>query len=76
MHTRTHTYIGFASPHLVCDQCGQPVPKWHSDDSCGCDTPAYNLPCGHRAGSTSVCPSWSPVDGCTCPERHVIPADR
>lgn len=65
-HTRTHVYIEFADPYLVCDLCHQPVPRWHDDDRCGCRDGFWNEPCGHQAGVTSVCPSWGPVDGCTC----------
>ena len=66
-HTRTHVNISFANPFLVCDQCQQPVPAWHNPDRCGCGGGGWqNLPCGHQAGVTSVCPSWGPVDGCTC----------
>jgi hypothetical protein len=68
-HTRTHVYVTFANPHLVCDQCGQPVPRWHTDDKCGCDAGWWNDPCGHRAEAVSVCPSWDPVDGCQCAEH-------
>ena len=67
-HTRTHVEIAFANPFLVCDACRQPVPAWHNDDACGCDSGFWNEPCGHRAGTTSVCPSWDPVDGCQCAE--------
>jgi hypothetical protein len=65
-HTRTHVQIEFADPYLVCLTCGEPVQAWHNDDACGCDAGAWNLPCEHPAGITSTCPSWSPVDGCTC----------
>jgi hypothetical protein len=65
-HTRVHTYVTFADPYLRCDQCGQPVPKWHNADLCGCDSGWWNEPCGHEGGVSSICPSWSPVDGCRC----------
>lgn len=65
-HTRTHVSVAFADPHLVCLQCRQPVPAWHNPDRCGCDGPTINLPCEHPAGITTLCPSWGPVDGCTC----------
>jgi hypothetical protein len=68
-HTRTHIYVSFANPYLRCDQCGQPVPRWHDDARCGCNGGFWNEPCGHVAGVTSVCPSWSPVDGCCCLEH-------
>lgn len=65
--TRTHVYITFANPYLVCETCRQLVPRWHNPDQCGCDEPTTNEPCGHQhAGVTSVCPSWGPVDGCEC----------
>ncbi|MDH6226234.1 hypothetical protein [Streptomyces sp. MJP52] len=67
-HTRTHTFIEFANPFLVCDLCRQPVPRWHNNDACGCDTTSWNDPCGHPAEAISVCPSWSPLDGCLCLE--------
>ena len=68
-HTRTHTYITFANPYLRCDFCREPVPRWHNNDTCGCGETFWNEPCGHTAGTTSVCPSWSPVDGCQCREH-------
>lgn len=49
----------YANPYVACEQCG-------------CRTVDRvvnaNLPCGHRADFASVCPSWSPVDGCQCME--------
>lgn len=66
---RTHTHIKFANPHLVCVTCEQPLTGWHNPDTCGCGSPAYNLPCRHPVGSRDTCPSWSPVDGCTCAQR-------
>lgn len=50
----------FANPYLVCDSCKKNVT--HRENS-------RNQPCGHGAGFTSVCPSWSPVDGCQCMEH-------
>jgi hypothetical protein len=69
-YTRTHTYTTFANPHLVCTLCNQPVHHWHNNTSCGCEEECWNAPCGHTAGVTSRCPSWSPVDGCTCTTPH------
>jgi hypothetical protein len=66
-HTRTHVHIEFANPFLVCDRCGVSVPAFHDRERCGCDDPAWNIPCGH-IGVHSVCPSWGPVDGCLCLE--------
>lgn len=68
VHTRTHVFVSFANPFLVCDLCRQPVPRWHNNDKCGCAEECWNEPCSHNAGVTSVCPSWSPVDGCLCRE--------
>lgn len=65
-HTRTHVDITLADPYLTCDQCGRWVDAWHDDDRCGCGDGFWNEPCGHQTGFTSACPSWGPVDGCTC----------
>lgn len=67
-YTRTHVFISFANPYLVCGQCQGPVPRWHNNDKCGCRERCWNDPCGHVAEAVSVCPSWGPVDGCTCRE--------
>ncbi|MFE6474647.1 hypothetical protein [Streptomyces rochei] len=64
--TRTHVYVDFVNPFLVCEQCGQPVHRWHSHDKCGCNATFWNEPCQHTADVTSLCLSWSPIDGCTC----------
>jgi len=69
-HTRTHVHVTFADPYLTCDQCGEWVDAWHDPQQCGCDDSGWQLlPCGHQAGTTSVCPSWGPVDGCRCQEQ-------
>lgn len=70
VHTRTHTTVTFANPHLHCDECGLPVTGWHDPHQCGCASATANRPCGHAAGATSVCPSWSPIDECACPADH------
>lgn len=71
-YTRTHVSVGFADPYLKCDECGESVPRWHDPEQCGDSDEfgSWNEPCRHRAGVTSTCPSWSPVDGCRCPETH------
>lgn len=67
MASRTiHLLTTFADPYLRCDQCLGWVTGWHDNFTCGCRTPSDNKPCGHPAGVTSACPSWSPVDGCQC----------
>lgn len=72
-HTRTHVYITFADPHLNCEVCGGSVRRYHDSERCGCeDSGMSNLPCGH-IGVRSLCPSWGPVDGCTCPTPHTAP---
>lgn len=63
--TRVHTYVYFADPNLRCDECGEPVARFHDPERCGCNKPFENDPCGHT-GVTSDCPSWGPVDGCRC----------
>ncbi len=69
-HTRTHVYVGFADPYLVCDRCRGWVTSWHDGDRCGCKDTWWNMPCGcERAGVDSTCPSWGPVDGCRCQEH-------
>jgi hypothetical protein len=70
-YTRTHVHIEFADPHLICLTCAKPVPSWHNEDECGCDAGWWNNPCEHKAGITTLCPSWGPVDGCRCTEPHV-----
>ncbi|MGK5737261.1 hypothetical protein [Micromonospora sp. URMC 103] len=75
-HTRTHVSITFANPYLVCDLCAQGVTAWHDPAKCGCDGDTYNLPCGHRASTLSICPSWSPVDGCQCLQPHSLVAPK
>lgn len=59
MATRTFTLIRFANPLLECESCRELVTGYVDD-------PWMNWPCRHRAGVHSRCPSWGPVDGCTC----------
>lgn len=68
-HTRVHTEITFANPYLVCRVCGAAVTAWHDPDQCGCREGGWQIkPCGHQAEAVDTCPSWNPVDGCTCQE--------
>lgn len=67
--TRTHVYVSFANPFLVCDLCRQPAPRWHNNDKCGCTEECWLDPCSHNAEAVSVCPSWNPVDDCQCREH-------
>lgn len=72
VHVRSHVLVGFANPYLVCDECRGKVLYWHDDVRCGkeCDESFFNYPCGHKAGITSTCFSWGPVDGCTCKNKE------
>lgn len=70
-HTRTHVAVEFANPWLRCTRCGQPATGFHDPQQCGCDLTGFHLePCEHKAGALSVCPSWSPVDGCQCADQQ------
>jgi hypothetical protein len=69
-HTRTRTHLAIypANPFLACRACGKAAEAFH-DDECGCDEsggPLLLMPCFHRSEYDDLCPSWSPVDGCTC----------
>lgn len=64
-YTRTHTWTveHFADPFKECRVCGRRVEGYvvslhHEEDGA-------NWPCLHF-GYDSLCPSWSPVDGCRC----------
>lgn len=50
----------YANPYNVCNKCKQRTTNMTSD--------ARNLPCNHKGGFISVCPSWNPVTGCECKE--------
>jgi hypothetical protein len=63
-HTRTVHEIVPANPYLACAQCGAHAERFtHTGDGEG---PSVNEPCGHAADYVDLCPSWGPVDGCTC----------
>lgn len=68
-HTRTHITFAPANPFLACAVCGKRVEAFH-DDACGCEPdgcPPINFPCMHASADyDDLCPSWGPVDGCTC----------
>jgi hypothetical protein len=66
-HTRTHLTITPANPFLFCAVCFERVEAFH-DDRCGCgiDGPLLLFPCLHDRDYIDDCPSWGPVDGCTC----------
>lgn len=56
-----------ANPYLVCNQCQGWITAF--EDTGENEGPVTNLPCGHRADYSNRCPSWSPVDGCSCLEH-------
>lgn len=71
VHTRVHVLVGFANPFLVCSECKAKVPYWHNPDRCGCDEEDfYNSPCKHVAEVISICPTWDPVEGCSCTNKE------
>jgi hypothetical protein len=61
--TQTYNRITPANPYLRCDVCNERVKYWLSKPG-----PPQNFPCGHEAGYHAICPSWGPVDGCSCLE--------
>lgn len=65
-HTKTYNEIRFADPYKRCRQCGQWVDGYLKVDA----GPDPVTPCEHLASYDDVCPSWGPVDGCTCPEYN------
>jgi hypothetical protein len=65
--THTHTVTEFADPYLRCNTCGNHVTGYITiNEEKRCDHEGNLVPCGHPAGISSDCPSWSPVDGCHC----------
>jgi hypothetical protein len=62
--TRTHNATLFADPHKKCSQCGDWV-----DGALDAPGPLTLVPCEHQSDYRDVCPSWGPLDGCTCVER-------
>lgn len=69
-YTRTHIHVTFANPYLRCETCGKRAEGFHDESKCGCTEGNYNVPCEHPIGVNDICPSWSPVDGCTCKTPH------
>ena len=62
-HTSVYNAIQFADPYKQCEACGGWV-----DGVLDAPGPVIVLPCEHQSSYRDVCPSWSPVDGCRCPE--------
>lgn len=59
--------MSFANKFLVCAHCGGAVYR----EVLGEDDVYRLLPCGHAAEAVSLCPSWSPVDGCLCSDEEL-----
>ncbi len=79
-HTTVHTFAieHYANPFIVCDHCKNPV-VGHIRSPERAEN-WKNFPC-HHLGVHSICPSWSPVDGCRCQEhlgsvQHSSPTTR
>lgn len=60
----------YANPYNKCDRCGL-----RTTNGAIVQGIWRNFPCGHNASFSSVCPSWSPVDGCECPVECMVPED-
>jgi hypothetical protein len=61
--TRTLERIDFADPYKVCNRCS----GWVDGVLANPSGPDLTAPCEHRSGYRDVCPSWGPLDGCSCP---------
>lgn len=61
--TRTYNTVRFADPHKQCLRCGGWI-----DGVLDKPGPLVLVPCEHESDYRDVCPSWGPVDGCTCVE--------
>lgn len=61
-HTRTRafTVTEFADPYKTCNNCGAWITGVTNE------IPFRNYPCLHGGGYTDQCPSWGPIDGCSC----------
>lgn len=66
--THTHTIIEFANPFMRCEVCHNKVTGYIDplQQVQACTHRGELIPCRHNTGVNSVCPSWSPVDGCRC----------
>lgn len=52
----------WANPYMKCGACKAFVDGYDEMDNA-------MVPCGHIVNASSVCPSWGPVDGCSCLEH-------
>lgn len=53
--------VGFSDPYKKCRTCGAWV-----DGALTGPGPLVLVPCGCQSDYDDLCPSWGPVDGCTC----------
>jgi hypothetical protein len=60
-HTTVYTVTVPANPYLTCIACGNRVEGFYDKPG-----PVELYPCGHVSDYADNCPSWGPVDGCTC----------
>jgi hypothetical protein len=62
-HTTTYTITVPANPYLICSHCKKRVEGF-------VDRPGRVTlyPCWHSEYE-DICPSWGPVDGCSCVEH-------
>jgi hypothetical protein len=61
--TRTRNEIRYADPYKKCRQCGNWI-----DGALDAPGPLILVPCEHQSDYRDICPSWGPVDGCSCAE--------
>jgi hypothetical protein len=62
----THVFTMFANSYMACAECQHWAEGFHRHVECGCGKGFWLYPCGHEAEADSMCPHWSPVDGCQC----------
>lgn len=60
-HTSTYNVVNYADPYKQCVRCCGWI-----DGALDKPGPLVLVPCHHESDYRDVCPSWSPVDGCTC----------
>lgn len=65
-YTRTYNATLFADPYKRCLKCEQWI-----DGALDAPGPLILVPCEHQSSYKDVCPSWGPVDGCTCAEAGI-----
>lgn len=71
-----HPTVRFADPYKLCRTCHTWIDGYVRTGGPGLEP---LVPCGHRSAYRDVCPSWGPVDGCTCDEfnaQHPVYQDQ